>query len=122
MDNILPLVWKSMHVNISYNLFLDTFKEWEQYPIYVQDNLAGGWLVKDHEIHTGILPEFQRRVNWKKYCKLYINPLLESRGYLTTTIPKYNRNIIPLLVRGGMYYVKEDEHFFYLRMEKLNYV
>ena len=127
MDDVLKqqcldLIYESLILSVDYNIFMNFFKDWEILPIYSKKTLAGGFLLKDNEIHIGISTPFQKKIYWRKYFKLYIKPLLEIKGYLRTSLLKIDLSALSILLKAGLTVISEDENLYYLRLDKLNYV
>lgn len=118
----LNLIYESLILPLDYNFFMNFFKDWEVLPIYSKTTLAGGFLLKDNEIHIGISTPFQKKIYWRKYCKLYIKPLLEVKGYLRTSLLKIDLSALSILLKAGLTVISEDENLYYLRLDKLKYV
>jgi hypothetical protein len=121
-DEVLELIYSSLSVPIEKEVFLKSVKDWEVFPIYSGETLAGGFLLLGAEMHVGIAKDLQKKIFWRKYFRKYMLPVIGKYGFVYTIVPKSNLRSKELMIKTGFVLEQEDPNYWYLKCTRINYV
>lgn len=104
--------------DMSLEAFSEAIKGWEIIPIKYHNEVIGGIMLKDNEIHVGSkTPEFSTR----SYMHL-LNRLLRQYGEVVTSVMKDNLKGLEFCKRLGFVVDREEQGKIYLKMNECKYV
>lgn len=89
---------------------------WDIYPVKYRNEVIGGIIEKDGDIHTSIAPEFQKRWNPRPYIKKILYPAILKYGVVRSFAPKNDERCFSWLTRLGFNVTHEDEENIYLEI------
>jgi ribosomal protein S18 acetylase RimI-like enzyme len=94
---------------------------WLVHPVYYDGIIVGGILQKGAELHTSIAPSYQKKWNPRAYINKILYPTLEKYGEIMSMADKSDARCLRWLQKLGFYIIKEDDHYFYLRLTEKKY-
>lgn len=121
-DAAMLMLFKSVEnrLTIDFVAFSDALKDWEVVPLSQNDEVIGGVIIKNNEIHVGygkppkasILP----------HIKKTLKKIIDQYGYAVTSVIKTNQKGLNFCKRLGFVELSEDNVKILLRCDRSNYV
>lgn len=96
-----------------------SFEGWELIPGYIDQKHVCTAILKGNEIHFGIKKEFRKKLIQRKRTREYLQPLLERKTFLTTSIVLKDLYKQRFVERLGFRKTWADDIFNYYMMTKL---
>lgn len=91
---------------------------WIIHPVFFTGKVIGAIIQKEGEIHTSIVPKYQKIWNPRPYIKNILYPALEKYGEINSEASKCDIRGIKWLTKLGFFKISEDELKIYFRLKK----
>lgn len=121
-DAALMMLFKSVQnrLTIDFLTFADALKEWEIVPLSQNDEIIGGVLIKENELHIGYGK--QPKGSILPHLKKTLQKVMEKYGFAVTSVEKSNIKGLNFCKRLGFVELSEDSVKILLRCDRSNYV
>ena len=107
-------------LNMSFDKFELTMKDWQVTPLEEQGWIIGGVLTKGNEVHIGygVKPSSSIR----SHLRLTLKKVLDQYGNAVTSVMKENKKGLNFCKRLGFVEIKQENSKIYLKCDRCNYV
>lgn len=121
-DAALMMLFRSVQdrLTIDFLTFADALKEWEVVPLSQNDEIIGGVLIKENELHIGYGK--QPKGSILPHLKKTLQKVMEKYGFAVTSVEKSNIKGLNFCKRLGFVELSEDSVKILLRCDRSNYV
>ena len=121
-DAALMMLFRSVQdrLTIDFLTFADALKEWEIVPLSQNDEIIGGVLIKENELHIGYGK--QPKGSILPHLKKTLQKVMEKYGFAVTSVEKSNIKGLNFCKRLGFVELSEDSVKILLRCDRSNYV
>ena len=120
-NNALFMIYESIkhRVEFSFNDYAKAVNNWNVIPLIENDEVIGGVLLKDNELHVGYGKAPKASI--KHYIKSILNSLIDSYGFAITSVKKENKIGLKFCKRLGFFEISQENDLVKLRCDRSNY-
>lgn len=121
-DAAMMMLFKSVEnrLTIDFVMFSEALKDWEIVPLSQNEEIIGGVIIKDNELHIGYGK--QPKASILPHLKKTLKKVLDKYGSAVTSVAKDNIKGLNFCKRLGFVELSEDSVKILLRCERSNYV
>jgi hypothetical protein len=121
-NETLRIGYKAAEINyIPFKMFKESMAQWHIKPVMVSGEVAGMFVSKGPHVHFCILPEFRCKWATRKNIRELLLPLLETFGFLTTSVPDDKPHGHRLVKRWGCHEIGRGPNFTKYKLEVLKW-
>lgn len=121
-ESAMLMLFKSVENRLTINFltFKDAIKDWEVVPLSQNDEIIGGVLIKENELHIGYGK--QPKGSILPHLKKTLKKVMDKYGFAVTVVAKDNKKGLNFCKRLGFVELSEDNVKILLRCDRSNYV
>lgn len=120
-DAALVMLFKSVQdrLTIDFLTFAEALKEWEIVPLNENNEIIGGVLIKENEVHIGYGKPPKASI--LSHLKKTLHNVIDKYGFAVTSVQKSNAKGLNFCKRLGFVVLSEESDKIILRCDRSNY-
>jgi len=101
------------------NAFVDATQDWEFFPVTERDQIIGGVMQKDNEVHVGFV---RQGACIRGHIRRILGGVLAAHGYAVTAVRKSNKRGLRFCERLGFEKTHEENGVVFMKCLRCKYV